>query len=104
MDNARETNYELLAQQVESLAEGTPGWLPALANVAALLGETLPDINWVGFYVTARDAASEKDLPLLGTSRLREHSLGPRRLRNSRRDNRAPARARRPCVPRPHRL
>ena len=34
MDNARETNYELLAQQVESLAEGTPGWLPALANVS----------------------------------------------------------------------
>ena len=64
MDNARETNYELLAQQVESLAEGTPGWLPALANAAALLGETLPDINWVGFYVAVGDAAGEKDLVL----------------------------------------
>lgn len=64
MDNPQATDYELLAQQVGSLAEGTPGWLPALANAAALLGESLPDINWVGFYVAVTGPAGEQDLVL----------------------------------------
>ena len=64
MDNARTTDYELLAQQVASLAEGTPGWMPALANVAALLGEALPSINWVGFYMAVAGPNDEQDLAL----------------------------------------
>lgn len=64
MDNPQATDYELLAQQVGSLAEGTPGWLPALANAAALLGESLPDINWVGLYVAVTGPAGEQDLAL----------------------------------------
>lgn len=64
MDNPQATDYELLAQQVGSLAEGTPGWVPALANVAALLGESLPRINWVGFYVAVAGLKGEQDLAL----------------------------------------
>ena len=64
MDNPQATDYELLAQQVGSLAEGTPGWLPALANAAALLGESLSDINWLGFYVAVAGPAGEQDLVL----------------------------------------
>lgn len=64
MDNAQATDYGLLAQQVGSLAEGTPGWVPALANVAALLGESLPHINWVGFYVAVAGLKGEQDLAL----------------------------------------
>ncbi|MCI6274344.1 MAG: GAF domain-containing protein [Coriobacteriaceae bacterium] len=57
-------DYGLLAQQAGALAEGAPGWLPALANVAALLGESLPDINWIGFYVAVPRLAGERDLVL----------------------------------------
>ena len=64
MNSTRATDYGLLAQQVASLAADTPGWLPALANVAALLGEALPRINWVGFYIAANGPAGEQDLVL----------------------------------------
>jgi GAF domain-containing protein len=64
MDDAHVTDYGLLAQQAAALAEGTPGWLPALANVAALLGESLPNINWMGFYVATQGQGGERDLVL----------------------------------------
>lgn len=64
MNSTRATDYGLLAQQAASLAEGTPGWLPAFANVAALLGEALPSINWVGFYVATNGPVGEQDLVL----------------------------------------
>ena len=43
--------YELLTKQAAALTEGCPLPLPAMANIAALLWEALPDINWVGFYL-----------------------------------------------------
>lgn len=43
--------YSLLARQAASLIEGCPLPLPSLANVAALLWETMPNINWAGFYL-----------------------------------------------------
>ena len=43
-------DYALLNEQMESLAQAE-GWYVALfANASALLWETLPDINWAGFY------------------------------------------------------
>ena len=45
------TDYGLLAKQIVSLAEVDAHWLPVLSNAAALLWETLDDINWVGFYL-----------------------------------------------------
>lgn len=46
------TDYNLLSEQMKALAEGETHWLPVLANAAALLYETLPEINWAGFYFT----------------------------------------------------
>ena len=46
------TDYELLCEQLRSLAEAERHWLPLLSNAAALLYEALPDLNWAGFYLT----------------------------------------------------
>ena len=46
----RTVNYELLAAQLRALTEGVPYEIANLSNVSALLWETLPDINWAGFY------------------------------------------------------
>ena len=44
-------DYALLNEQMEALAQAE-GWYVALfANASALLWETLPDINWAGFYI-----------------------------------------------------
>ena len=43
--------YRMLAKQVESLIEGENNPTGQLANAAALLWETLADINWAGFYI-----------------------------------------------------
>ena len=49
------TDYALLCAQTASLAEGCRKPLPLLANAAALLWETLPDVNWAGFYLLSGD-------------------------------------------------
>jgi len=44
-------DYDTLCAQARALGEAE-GWFPALmANCAAALWETLPDINWAGFYI-----------------------------------------------------
>ena len=45
-------DYELLAAQVTALGEGESLRLPVLANVSALIDEALPDVSWVGFYLS----------------------------------------------------
>lgn len=44
-------NYEVLTKQVLALAEEEPAWVPLLSNVSALIMETLPQLNWAGFYL-----------------------------------------------------
>jgi GAF domain-containing protein len=44
------TLYRDLASAVESLIGGEPDPVANMANAAALIFETLPDVNWVGFY------------------------------------------------------
>ena len=46
----RTVNYELLTRQLESLTGQVPYQITNLSNAAALLWESLPDINWAGFY------------------------------------------------------
>lgn len=46
-----EKDYKLLARQTEALTEGVPHRISNLANAAALLYMTLPQINWAGFYL-----------------------------------------------------
>lgn len=45
------TNYTKLNQILSSLTDGVPHKIANLANAAALLYNTLEDINWAGFYL-----------------------------------------------------
>ena len=45
------TDYENLSAQLRALAEAEPWYVPLLSNASALLMETLPDLNWAGFYL-----------------------------------------------------
>ncbi len=42
--------YADLAAALEGLVAGEPDAIANMANAAALIFETLPDVNWVGFY------------------------------------------------------
>ena len=44
------TLYRDLASALESLVDGEPDPVANMANAAALIWETLPDLNWAGFY------------------------------------------------------
>jgi GAF domain-containing protein len=42
--------YRDLASALEGLVSGEPDPVANMANAAALIWETLPDLNWAGFY------------------------------------------------------
>ena len=44
------TLYRDLVSAAQGLTAGEPDAVANMANVAALIWETLPDINWAGFY------------------------------------------------------
>jgi L-methionine (R)-S-oxide reductase len=44
------TMYRDLASALEGLVTGEPDAIAKMANASALIYETLPDVNWVGFY------------------------------------------------------
>ena len=44
------TMYRDLASALEGLVVGEPDAIANMANATALIYETLPDVNWVGFY------------------------------------------------------
>lgn len=46
-----ETFYESLARQLDALLGDETDQVANLANAAALLWHTLPDLNWAGFYL-----------------------------------------------------
>ena len=50
------TLYRDLASAVQGLVTGEPDPIANMANAAAVIFETLPDVNWVGFY---RNVAGE---------------------------------------------
>ena len=45
-----QVDYDSLAAQLAALTDGIPYEIANLSNASALLWETLPDINWAGFY------------------------------------------------------
>jgi len=49
-------HYHYLIPQLQGLIEGESNVTAILANVSALLNETLPRINWVGFYLYDKNA------------------------------------------------
>jgi GAF domain-containing protein len=44
------TLYADLASALQGLVAGEPDSIANMANAAALIGESLPDLNWAGFY------------------------------------------------------
>jgi L-methionine (R)-S-oxide reductase len=49
------TMYRDLASALEGLVAGEPDAIANMANASALIYETLPDVNWVGFYRNVGD-------------------------------------------------
>jgi L-methionine (R)-S-oxide reductase len=49
------TMYRDLASALEALVAGEPDPIANMANASALIFETLPDVNWVGFYRNVND-------------------------------------------------
>ena len=44
-------DYKLLCAQIRSLGEEDGWYVPLLANAAALLYDSMDDLNWAGFYL-----------------------------------------------------
>lgn len=42
--------YRDLADAADAITAGEPDWIANMANVAALVWEAVPDLNWAGFY------------------------------------------------------
>src|SRR5437762_13867551 len=69
------TLYRDLASALEGLVSGEPDPVANMANASALIFETLPDVNWVGFY---RNIGGELVLgPLQGRSACIRMSFDP---------------------------
>lgn len=47
----KQAMYRLLREQLGALCQGEREAIPNLANASALIYQTLPDINWAGFYL-----------------------------------------------------
>lgn len=60
-----ETYRELLAA-ADALTDGEPDAVANMANVAALIWEFLPDLNWAGFYRVAPAKSGGADELVLG--------------------------------------
>lgn len=56
--------YKTLNAQAASLIEGENHLIPNLANISALLFQSLKNINWAGFYTVEKD--DDKEYLLLG--------------------------------------
>jgi GAF domain-containing protein len=43
--------YKTMIEQLKTLTEGEDDIISNLSNASALINETLPDLNWAGFYL-----------------------------------------------------
>ena len=49
--DAKRASYDLLAAQVRAVLEGERDWLANLAQFSALVYQSVPHLNWAGFYM-----------------------------------------------------
>jgi L-methionine (R)-S-oxide reductase len=57
-------SYKEILQELEGILTGR--WITDLANISATIFQHIPDINWVGFYLTdPKDIANETAEPTL---------------------------------------
>ena len=75
-DRQFNTDYDLLIAQAEALVEGVPHLTANLANISALIYESMEGLNWVGFYLTGPDPA-QKSCPDKNTEDTQILVLGP---------------------------
>ncbi|MCR5095651.1 MAG: GAF domain-containing protein [Erysipelotrichaceae bacterium] len=61
MIEKRKTDYQLMINQLKSLSETSPNYIPLLSNASAVIFENMEDLNWAGFYLV-----DDKDELLLG--------------------------------------
>ena len=60
------TDYALLNDQLTALMQTDFHFLPVLSNASALLMESLPDINWAGFYLIRQKESGQTCHLVLG--------------------------------------
>ena len=96
------TLYRDLASALEGLIAGEPDPIANMANAAALIWESLPDLNWAGFYRNLGGELRAGAVP--GPPRLHPHHVRLRRLRHRRLHAPAATGRGRQRLPRPHRL
>ncbi|TKB50412.1 GAF domain-containing protein [Ferrimonas sediminicola] len=51
MSSSDRNPYATLAKQAEALIEGEPSLIANLANISALIFNSVSDLNWAGFYL-----------------------------------------------------
>ncbi len=74
IDTADKTElYRDLAAALDALTADEPDAIANMANVAALIWQYLPDLNWAGFYRNGGRRAGARSVP--GQGRLHPHSL-----------------------------
>jgi GAF domain-containing protein len=56
--------YRQLRDAADALTSGEPDPVANMANVAALLWEFVPDLNWAGFYRLGESASGDNELVL----------------------------------------
>ena len=55
MKSDQTTDFNQIKEQLQALISGVPHLIANLANASALLWQSLPDLNWVGFYLLEGD-------------------------------------------------
>ncbi len=50
------TEYKLIKEQMEALAEDEQGYIPVMANASSLIFYSMEDLNWAGFYIVKEEA------------------------------------------------
>ena len=58
--------YHLLEGQIKAMTESIPHMVSNLANISAVLGSALSDINWVGFYLIPKHLPEHYPLDSMG--------------------------------------
>ena len=56
--------YQQLLEAADALTAGEPDGIANMANVASLIWEFLPELNWAGFYRMGANAKGEDELVL----------------------------------------
>ena len=59
-DCSPEERYNALFEAASAITEGEDDSVANMANVAALLGEFIPDCNWAGFYRVTGEASAQE--------------------------------------------